>query len=172
MPVYLLLLHGPGIRSDTCKAANMVSHADTGLHPRASMRPTLPLNPWFRAMMSGEHHIRGLSNADIRTCLEGSSHLRDLVSYSKKQSAKVSRILNRFHAHKLIAKIPRSRRKTLSTFSLPCVIPLSRAATLPITKENHIKLAEKLYETDLGYCRHPTDGRCFAGRTVQPARKQ
>jgi hypothetical protein len=64
----------------------------------------------FKAMMAGEHHIRGLSNADIRTCLEGSSHLRDLVSNPKKQSAKVSRILSRFHAHKLIAKIPRTRR--------------------------------------------------------------
>jgi hypothetical protein len=64
----------------------------------------------FKAMMAGEHLIRGLSNADIRTCLEGSSHLRDLVSYPKKQNAKVSRILSRFHAHKLIAKIPRTRR--------------------------------------------------------------
>ena len=64
----------------------------------------------FKAMMAGEHHIRGLSNADIRTCLEGTSHLRDLVSNPKKQSAKVSRILSRFHAHKLIAKIPRTRR--------------------------------------------------------------
>jgi hypothetical protein len=64
----------------------------------------------FKAMMAGEHHIRGLSNADIRTYLEGSSHLRDLISYPKKQSAKVSRILSRFHTHKLIAKIPRTRR--------------------------------------------------------------
>jgi hypothetical protein len=64
----------------------------------------------FKAMMAGEHHIRGLSNADIRTRLEGSLHLRDLADNPKKQSAKVSRILSRFHAHKLIAKIPRTRR--------------------------------------------------------------
>jgi hypothetical protein len=38
------------------------------------------------------------------------SHMRDLVSNQKKQSAKVSRILSRFHAHKLIARIPRTRR--------------------------------------------------------------
>ena len=31
MPVHLLLLHGPGIWSDTRKAANMVSHADSDL---------------------------------------------------------------------------------------------------------------------------------------------
>ena len=60
--------------------------------------------------MAGEHPIRGLSNADIRKYLEGSSHLRDLVSYPVKQSTKVSRILSRFHTHKLIAKIPRTRR--------------------------------------------------------------
>jgi hypothetical protein len=64
----------------------------------------------FKAMMAGRHHIRGLSNSDIRTCLESSPHLRDLSDNPKKQSAKVSRILSRFHAHKLIAKIPRTRR--------------------------------------------------------------
>ena len=64
----------------------------------------------FKAMMAGEHFIRGLSNADIRTRLEGSPHLRNLADNPKKQSAKVSRILNRFHAHKLIAKIPRTRK--------------------------------------------------------------
>jgi hypothetical protein len=64
----------------------------------------------FKAMMAGQHHIRGLSNADMRICLQGSPHLRDLADNPKKQSAKVSRIFSRFHAHKLIAKIPRSRR--------------------------------------------------------------
>ena len=64
----------------------------------------------FKAMMAGEHHIRGLSNADMRMFLKDSSHLRDLAHDPKKQSAKVSRILSRFHAHKLIAKIPRTRR--------------------------------------------------------------
>ena len=61
-------------------------------------------------MMASEHFIRGLSNADIRSCLESSGHLRDLADYPKKQSAKVSRISSRFHTHKLIAKTPRSRR--------------------------------------------------------------
>jgi len=64
----------------------------------------------FKAMMAGQHHIRGLCNADMRTCLQGSPHLRDLADNPKKQSAKVSRIFSRFHAHKLIARIPRSRR--------------------------------------------------------------
>jgi hypothetical protein len=83
----------------------------------ASGRGVRPFNPLsqedlqlFKAMMAGEHCIRGLANADIRTLLESSSHLRDLAHNPKKQSAKVSRILSRFHAHKLIAKIPRTRR--------------------------------------------------------------
>ena len=59
----------------------------------------------FKAMMAGEHCILGLSNADIRDRLDGSPHLRDLANHPKRQSAKVSRILNRFHVHKLIAKI-------------------------------------------------------------------
>jgi DNA-binding MarR family transcriptional regulator len=61
-------------------------------------------------MMAGEHCIRGFSNADIRTRLDGSSHLLDLADDLKHQSAKISRILNRFHVHKLIAKIPHTRR--------------------------------------------------------------
>jgi hypothetical protein len=64
----------------------------------------------FKAMMAGEHCVRGLSNADIRTRLEGSPHLQDLANDPKRQSAKVSRILNRFHVHKLIAKISHTRR--------------------------------------------------------------
>ncbi len=64
----------------------------------------------FKAMMAGEHCIRGLSNADIRDRLVGSPHLRDLAKDIKRQSAKVSRILHRFHVHKLLAKIPRTRR--------------------------------------------------------------
>src|SRR4029434_11091771 len=68
----------------------------------------------FKAVMAGHHHIRGLSNSDIRASLEDSPHLRDLALNPKKQSAKVSRILNRFHAHKLIAKIPRTRRWRVS----------------------------------------------------------
>jgi len=64
----------------------------------------------FKAMMAGEHCILGLSNADIRDRLDGSPHLQDLANDPKRQSAKVSRILNRFHVHKLIAKIPHTRR--------------------------------------------------------------
>jgi hypothetical protein len=64
----------------------------------------------FKAMMAGEHPIRGLSNAEIRSMLNHTPYLQELANNPKKQSAKVSRILSRFHAHKLIAKIPHTRR--------------------------------------------------------------
>jgi hypothetical protein len=64
----------------------------------------------FKAIMSGEHYIRGLSNSDIRSLLGHTPHLRELATDPKRQSAKVSRILSRFHTHKLIAKIPHTRR--------------------------------------------------------------
>jgi hypothetical protein len=53
----------------------------------------------FKAMLAGQHHIRGLSNADMRAFLEWSPYLRDLADNPKKQSAKASRILTRLHAH-------------------------------------------------------------------------
>ncbi len=68
----------------------------------------------FKAMMAGEHPIQGLSNADLCMCLQGSIHLHDLADNPKKQSARVSRILSRFHANKLIATIPRTRRWRLT----------------------------------------------------------
>jgi hypothetical protein len=61
-------------------------------------------------MMAGEHCIRGLSNPDLRALLEASPHLRDLSDDPRKQNAKVSRILSHFYAHKLMAKIPRTRK--------------------------------------------------------------
>ena len=67
-------------------------------------------NRWNSTLFDRQNQKRGLSNSDIRASLEDSPHLRDLALNPKKQSAKVSRILNRFHAHKLIAKIPRTRR--------------------------------------------------------------
>ena len=57
--------------------------------------------------------IRGFSNPDIRQILKDSPHLKDIAD-PKRKSAKVSRLLNRCHAHGLIAKIPHSRRWRVS----------------------------------------------------------
>lgn len=41
---------------------------------------------------------------------QAKTHLRGLGADPSRQSVEVPRILSRFHAHKLIAKIPRTRR--------------------------------------------------------------
>jgi len=61
-------------------------------------------------MMAGEHCLAGLTNADIRARLADSPHLRHFKGDEKRESAEVSRILSRFHAHRPIAKIPGTRR--------------------------------------------------------------
>jgi hypothetical protein len=73
----------------------------------------------FKAMRVGEQCIRGLSHADLRTLLESSPHLRDLSPDPRKQSAKASRIRSRFHAHKLISQIPRTRRRRVASRGKP-----------------------------------------------------
>lgn len=67
----------------------------------------------FSAMMNGSHCIHGFKNADIREKLQNTEQLKSF-SEPKRVSAKVSRILARFHTHGLIAKIPRSRKWKVS----------------------------------------------------------
>ena len=67
----------------------------------------------FRALLDGQHMIRGFSNPDIRQKLQDSPHLKGITD-RRRQSAKVTRIFNRCHAHGLIAKIPHSRRWRLT----------------------------------------------------------
>ena len=64
----------------------------------------------FHALMDGADALRGFTNAEVRSRLETTSHLAGQRGDPKRQSAKVSRILHRFHAHGLVAKYPRSRR--------------------------------------------------------------
>jgi hypothetical protein len=70
----------------------------------------------FRAVMNGDHHLRGFNNGDIRRDLAGTEHLRAMSSDERRQSAKVSRIFQRLHAHGLIAKIPHSRKWRTTRF--------------------------------------------------------
>ena len=78
-----------------CSGFNPLAHSDAEL---------------FRAVMDGEHCVRGFTNRDIRTKLQSTRHLRFCGQDQKKASSKVSRIFRRFHAHGLIAKFPRTRR--------------------------------------------------------------
>ena len=64
----------------------------------------------FQSVMAGDHCLRGFKNCDIRARLASTGHLRAFGHDPIKQSAKVSRTFRRFHAHGLIAKVPRTRR--------------------------------------------------------------
>jgi hypothetical protein len=69
----------------------------------------------FQAVMDGSHSIRGFTNREVRTALVRTPHLVG-IDGDKRRSAKVSRILHRLHLHKLIAKIPRSRKWRTTRF--------------------------------------------------------
>jgi len=66
----------------------------------------------FAAALHGEHFIHGFRNREIAAQLN--------IRYSndplerKRQSARVTRLIQLLHAHRLIAKIPRSRRYRLT----------------------------------------------------------
>lgn len=61
----------------------------------------------FAAVLRGEHVIHGFRNADVRKRLFREQRSTE---NTRRQSARVSRLLKRLHVHGLIAKIPRSRR--------------------------------------------------------------
>jgi hypothetical protein len=61
----------------------------------------------FEALLRGEHAIMGFRNRDIRSRLFRAT--KD-PGESRRQSARISRLLKRLHVHRLVAKIPRSRR--------------------------------------------------------------
>ena len=70
----------------------------------------------FQSVMAGEHCLRGFSNRDIRARLAATAYLRTCGKDPKKESSKISRTFRRFHAHGLIAKIPRTRRWRVTTY--------------------------------------------------------
>jgi len=87
--------------SRTAKAFNPLSREDVQL---------------FQAIMNGAHCVRGFMNRDVRELLARTVHFRGIRGDDRRQSAKVTRIFQRFHAHGLIAKIPRSRRWRTTRF--------------------------------------------------------
>jgi hypothetical protein len=64
----------------------------------------------FRSVLNGQHCLRGFTNRDIRNQLQSTAHLKTSAGNPNKQSAKISRMFRKLHAHGLIAKIPRTRR--------------------------------------------------------------
>jgi len=85
---------------------------------RRQGRSVRPFNPasaqdiaLFRSLLRGENLLQGLRNGDVRTRLYG---LTADPQQARRQSAQVTRLLQRFHARRLLAKIPRSRRWRLT----------------------------------------------------------
>jgi hypothetical protein len=64
----------------------------------------------FQTLMARRALPTGFTNREVRARLASTFHLRSCGHDPRKQSAKVSRTFRRFHAHGLIAKIPRTRR--------------------------------------------------------------
>ena len=61
----------------------------------------------FRAVLSGDHLLRGFHNAQIRQALWGQNLRADQC---RRQARKVTRLLRRLHVRGLVAKIPHTRR--------------------------------------------------------------
>lgn len=61
----------------------------------------------FKAVLGGEHVIASFRNRHVREALLGPA-VDEAVA--KRHAARVTRLLNRLHAHGYIAKIPRTRR--------------------------------------------------------------
>jgi len=61
----------------------------------------------FRAVLSGDHLLRGFHNAQIRQALWGQNLSAD---QRRRQARKVTRLLKRLHIRGLLAKIPHTRR--------------------------------------------------------------
>lgn len=64
----------------------------------------------FEALSSGEHHIRGFTNHDLREKLIESQVLKAAAQTVQQLAGKVSRLLRRLHLYGLIAKVPHARR--------------------------------------------------------------
>ena len=64
----------------------------------------------FEALSSGEHHIRGFTNHDLREKLLENQILKSAAQTVQQFAGKVSRLLRRLHLYGLIAKVPPARR--------------------------------------------------------------
>ena len=64
----------------------------------------------FKSLMAGAHCLHGRTDRDIRSRLTGTRRLRACTGDPRRAGAKAGRCFRRLHMHRLIAKIPRTRR--------------------------------------------------------------
>lgn len=88
--------------------ATLTEPKDVGGRSSAGFNPARAADVrLFRAVLDGNHLVRGFRNADIRQALYGGAKQVDV---RRRQSTAVSRLLKRLHVRGLIAKVPRTRR--------------------------------------------------------------
>jgi len=92
---------------EICQPATRNGRRRRGLNPLRKDDVTL-----FAAALRGEHFIHGFRNRDLARHL-GIAYAED-PAQRKRQSARVTRLIQLLHAHHLIAKIPRTRRYRLT----------------------------------------------------------
>ena len=105
----------------SCRGFNPASSEDTSL---------------FAAVLRGEHTLKGFRNRDVGHRLYPVA--KDPTE-ARRQSARVTRLLQRLHAHGLIAKIPRSQRWRVSrrgTLIMSCLLKVHR-------QDYHLLLSSK-----------------------------
>jgi len=90
-----------------CQPVTRNGRRRRGLHPLRKDDQDL-----FAAALRGENFIHGFRNRDIAHFL-GIIPSKD-IRERKRQSARVTRLIQLLHAHRLIAKIPRTRRYRLT----------------------------------------------------------
>jgi hypothetical protein len=92
----------------------------------------------FLSVLKGEHAIMGFRNRDVRLGLFANS--KDPI-FRRRQSSRVSRLLKLLHVHKLIAKMPRSRRWRVTSIG---------HAIMPMFIELHQRSYSKLLVNQTG----------------------
>jgi hypothetical protein len=93
--------------NDICEPVTRNGRRRRGLNPLRKDDVAL-----FAAALRGEHFIHGFRNRDLAAHLN-IRHSRD-PRERKRQSARITRLIQLLHAHHLIAKIPRTRRYRLT----------------------------------------------------------
>ena len=123
----LAVVNDPGIAFKQLNAITQPKRTRAGQSVKAFIPLRIEDQRVFKALLAGGNTINGFRNRDIRLRMAGTSFLRSCGRCVARQSAKVSRLLKRFHIFGLITKIPRSRRWRLTKKGwvlLSCAISL------------------------------------------------
>jgi hypothetical protein len=106
-----------GVADPTTARRALDRMAAPARHASRRQRGFNPANPddarLFTAVLRGEHVIAGFRNRHVREALFGATADLALI---RRQSARVTRLFHRLHAHGYIAKVPRTRRWRVTTF--------------------------------------------------------